>query len=83
MLHAVHHGDDNRALREAMLNTLYGVMGAPALGGYQQMFNLSDVLHRLAFEQMSRRVRFGGQCKLSMGLCGIAAEQSDVCAPRL
>ena len=66
-----------------MLNTRYGVMGAPALGGYQQIFNLSGVIHRLAFEQMSRRVRFSGQCKLSMGLCGISAEQSDVCAARV
>ena len=63
-----------------MLNTLYRVMGAPALGGYQQMFNRRSVLHRLAFEQTSLRVRFSGQCKLSIGLCSIAAEQSDVCA---
>ena len=55
MLHAVHHGNNNRALCEAMLNMLYGVIGAPALGGYQQMLNLSGVLHRLAVKEMRRR----------------------------
>jgi hypothetical protein len=60
MLHTVHHGNNNRALREAMLNTYYGVMGAPALGGYQQMFNSRGAIHRLAVELMYRRGRFSG-----------------------
>jgi len=80
MLHAVHHGNNNRALCEAMLNMLYGVIGAPALGGYQQMLNLSGVLHRLAVKEMRRRGRFGCQCKLPMALRNIAAEQLYVCA---
>jgi hypothetical protein len=60
MLHTVHHGNDNCALREAMLNTLYGVMGAPALGGYQQMFNNRGVIHRLTVELTYCRGRFSG-----------------------
>jgi hypothetical protein len=55
VLYSVHHGNDDRALIEAVLDTFHSVASGPALSGYQEMLYRRGVIHPIAVKHLHHR----------------------------